>query len=204
MKLWLDEQDCPCDATTIGEAIAEGAARAQERGRLVVEVAVDGVVWNDEAFNDPDIVTSEADEVRLVSTDRVRMVVSVMDDAIRTLDEIENRQLIAADQLDAGDHATGMASVGEAVGLWSAIHQAINLSGDVVSLRLDEPLDPIGPPMPVLNELTTCLGNLKTSIVRQDVVVIGDVLRYEMPDVLDRWRQLLRGLRERVLEESDA
>jgi hypothetical protein len=201
MKLLLDDQPCPCDVGTIGEAIAEGASIAQERGRMVVEVLVDGVVWDDETFADPAQSEAVADEVHLISADRVEMVVGVMNDAVATLDQIEVHQIDAANLIDAGDESGAMRMIGEAIAMWSAIHQAVQLTGEVVPLRLDEPIEGLGPAVTIMNELTQSLSALKESIVRHDFVVVGDVLRYEMPNVLTRWRDLLRGLRERVIEE---
>ncbi len=201
MKLLLDEQPCQCEVGTIGEAIAEGATIAQERGRMVVEVLVDGIVWDDDAFADPTQSEGVADEVHLISADRVEMVVGVMNDAVSTLDQIEAQQTDAANLIDAGDESGAMRTISEAISMWSAIHQAIHLTGEVVPLRLDEPIDGLGPAGTIMNELTQSLSSLKDSIVRHDFVVVGDVLRYEMPNVLTRWRDLIRGLRERVLEE---
>ncbi|MEM7229671.1 MAG: hypothetical protein AAF432_12740 [Planctomycetota bacterium] len=204
MKLLLDDQPCPCEPATVGEAIVEGAAFAQDQGRLVIEVVVDGVMWDDEALSSEAQANQTADEVRLISANRAEMVLAVLNDAIASLDQIDERQTHAADQLEGGDERASMIALGEALEMWSAIRQGIDLCGEVVPLRLDEPLEGLGAIGPILSDLADRLTALRDAIVRHDVVFLGDVLRYELPEVVERWRDLLRGLRDRVLEAPSA
>ncbi len=45
MQILIDDLPCDLDANTVGEAIEGAADLARDRGRLIVDVTVDGARW---------------------------------------------------------------------------------------------------------------------------------------------------------------
>ena len=81
MQILLDDIPCHVQAQTVGEAIEGGAEVARDRGRLIVDVTVDGSHLSEADLASAQQQTRTAGIVRLVSADPVELVRQTLNDA---------------------------------------------------------------------------------------------------------------------------
>ena len=144
MQILLDDIPCNVEARTVGEAIEGGADLARDRGRLIVDVTVDGSQLSEADLASPAQQTRTAQVVRLVTADPVELVRQTLDDAREALAEADELQIgvylwcpagavpdiaqaVAGVELSAGDDAGKNVGVERGRGRDGAAHEQIAL-----------------------------------------------------------------------------
>lgn len=201
MQIYLDERQVnPEEVSCVGEAIAAAVTMAEDEGRMIIEVHVDGDLWTSEQLETPEKLKGEADEVRLVSAEPKHLVAETCADAIEALDRIEELQARAADRIQSEKAAEAMPILHEAFTLWIAVHQSVVQGASVTSVKLDTIIVKDRPAAEIVQELADRLRDLRDHLQRQDPLGLSDVLAYELPEVVESWRALLTALQKKVQE----
>jgi hypothetical protein len=200
MRILLDESECDLQVDSIGEAIAAAAELAREDGRMVVEVVVDGRTWTASDLDSPELTTESADEVHLTTADPRQLVTSALADAVEALGRVLALQSDAAELLQGGNQATALQRLGEAVGLWLTVQQAIVQCSEIAGVNLDECSAAGRSAIELVEELGRHLGTLRDQLQAGDVSAVADTLLYDLPDVVEQWRELLAEMQRKVEE----
>ncbi len=204
MRVLLDDRPCEMDAGSVRDALAEAASRAEAAGRVIVEVVVDGERWGESELGSAERCASAAAEVHLVSADRVELVARTLGEAAGVLGEIDERQRTAAEALQVGDTAEGMASLGEALELWLLVQRSIDMSLQTVGIGLDEVRHDGEPIAASVRSLEDQLRGVRDALSRRDSVALADALLYELPDVIEHWRGVVDSIRRQVEARGSA
>jgi hypothetical protein len=194
----LDRETCDIAPESVGEAIAAGAALARDRGRLVVEVYVDGERWSDECFDQPQRLGANAHEVALVSAHAGEMVRQTILDAAEALDDIEALQREAAGLIQSGAMAGAMERLGSALELWTMVQRAAGTGSQLAGVPLDHVRTAGSTMSEGIASLNARLESMRESLSNRDPVALSDTLLYDLPEVVQTWRGLLRALAELV------
>ncbi len=198
MQILLDDQTCDLSARTVGEAIDAGAGLAQARGRLVVEVHVDGTPWNREMLSSPDRFTASADEVRLVTADRRGLVTQALQQAAAELARADALQREAAELIQEGHHPESMDKLGEALSIWKSVGEAVVTGAQAMELVLDEVAIDRMPLADSVRRLNEWLTVIRDALADRDRIGLADTLLYEFPEVVVEWQAILAELERRV------
>ncbi len=202
MKVLLDQNPCDIEASNVGQAVAAAVGIAEQSGRLVVEVLVDGTALSEDELQETPRLEADATEVQILTTTMHALLRETFLEASEALDEAANSQRRAAELLQAGDSPAGMNELVGALETWTGIRDAV-----VKGLELAE-LDPqsieVGdvPLVRGITDLQTCLASLKDSMIADDVAATCDCLLYDLPKVNETWSSLLAGLAERFQDGS--
>jgi len=191
MRVLLDEQPCASEASTIGDAIDRAAAAAETRGRVVVEVVVDGVRWGEAELSSHERRTKPADEVACVTADLRELIVQTLTDASAGLRDADAIQRESAELMQADRQPEAMARLGEALDIWQRVQEAVCKSSDAIGLDLTSlplPGDSFDVRIARLNEH---LRTLQAGLENGDPVGLADTLLYDLPTVVADWRELL-------------
>src|SRR5690606_18276393 len=78
MKVFLDGEELAVDGGGLGTALAAGTTASEERGRIIVEVWVDGDPAPEADLSDPPDRSPYASEIRLVSAEPKALVRTVL------------------------------------------------------------------------------------------------------------------------------
>lgn len=198
MRVLLDDQPCETEGTTIGEAIAGAAALAGERGRVVVEVCVDGAPWTASEIGSPDLSRRTADEISLVSTDLRELVAETLTGAAGALTEADDLQRAAAKGIQANEHAPAMQKLGEALSIWSSVREAVVKACeatriDLEALRIGD--ESVRTSVDLLHDR---LRTVRAALEADDPVALSDTLLYDLPETVVAWREMIQGLVDHV------
>jgi hypothetical protein len=200
MRVLLDDMPCDVNATTVGEALDAAAALAEQRGRLIVDVAVDGTSWTESDLASSNISVAGAEIVRFTSAAPKELVRQTFADAADALTDADALQRETAHLLQADQRVVSLDKLNEAISIWLQVQEAIVKGSQLVGLKLDETAlpRPIGESIRLLN---TQLEAVHTALAQEDVIALADTLLYEFPEVVEEWRCILAVL-QRLLENE--
>ena len=197
MRVLLDDQPCTTEVTTIGEAVAVAADAAEQAGRLVVEVRVDGTPLSEEELQEHGRLESGADEVQLLTTTMNALLGETFTHAAEALVEADAIQQQAAEQMQAGNPADGMQRLLEALEIWGGIRDAVVKGLALADISPEEiRIEEVGLP-DAIGALQVRLGGLKAAMVAEDVAATCDCLLYDLPESTREWTTILAGLANR-------
>lgn len=200
MRVMLDQTVCDVRADSVESAIAAAAQMAEARGRMIVEVLVDGRIWtHDEPASES--ATKACDEIQLTSADPADLVCQTFDQASEALREADALQQSAAELIQADQSPQAMAKLGEALAIWQSVQQAVSMGADVAGLDLDKEIAAASMEG-VIERLNQHLEAIRIALENSDPVGLADTLLYDLPEVNVQWRGLLESLRRRVAKDA--
>ncbi len=199
MQILLDDIPCNVEARTVGEAIEGGADLARDRGRLIVDVTVDGSQLSEADLASPAQQTRTAQVVRLVTADPVELVRQTLNDAREALTEADELQREAAELLQSDEHTVAMDKLTEAISIWLCVQEAVIKGTQLMGLDLDAERPDSEENLPdAIRCLKERLDAVRRALLDRDEISLADTLLYEFPQVIERWRRLLGDLQGRL------
>jgi len=207
MIVTLDGQRLEADFTSADtlQALIDRVRAEHLPDRLVISVAVNGQVLLPEDL-EARLSQSPAaeDQVDLESGDPRAIAADALRQAADQLAAAGQAQQEVADQLNAGQVAEALGRVGESVGVWQASQQVIVrccalLGEDLTAVECG------GRPIREhFSELAEKLRELRDAFEARDMVLLADLLHYEMPPLCDTWHRLLAKLADTVSGQTAA
>ncbi len=198
MQILIDDLPCDMDANTVGEAIEGAADFARDRGRLIVEVTVDGALWTQADLASTRRHVQTAEIVRFSSAEPIELVRHTFADAVDALTDADELQRQAAELLQSDKGTVAMDKLGEAVSIWLCVQEAIVSGTQLVGLDL-ETVTIGGKPLPeAIRRLTDRLNAVRSGLKEHNAIELADTLLYEFPPIVEEWRRLLTELQERI------
>jgi hypothetical protein len=199
MQVLVDDREfVPCGAgMTVRDLAHEVTDRASERDpRMILEVRCDGNVVPQEGLEV--ILESPASQYQRIEfqTGPTRaLVCTTINQAIANLEEAARSRGRIADLLEAGQTQPAMESLGALVGAWKQGQQALVICAEILRLELDT-LRASGVSVgEVVEEFKKRLTELKQAMETGDVVLLADLLRYDLESPLSSWIAILKHVR---------
>lgn len=202
MRAFLDDKPLTFDRKTFAGALRAAVAAAEGRGRVIVDVLLDGTTVGDEVLSDPPDVAM-GDELRLVSAEPKALVRVTLTEAADALARGAAAQTRAAELIQAGRVKDAFAPLGEVVQTWHNVHEAVSRGTDLLNMNIDGERVALegGRSVRVSEaaaELARCLEELKRSLSLEDWPALSDVLAFDLADQARVWRAVLVHLAERL------
>ncbi|UCE60299.1 MAG: hypothetical protein JSU63_00830 [Phycisphaerales bacterium] len=210
MEIFLDDQQV--DSEFIGEHTVEDALRHVQAnvcnaGEVVVGVRCDG---RDVGPNEMAATLGKSaatfNKLEVFTSTPQRLVVEAMSQASSALDDTEAACQRIADLLTRGDTADGIAELGDCLGVWQKIHDAVGQAIQMLQLDPDKLKVEQEPLLDVVSRPKEVLLEIKQALESQDHVLLADIMQYEFGDVTEKWHKLVNMLRREAegLVETDA
>ncbi len=194
MRVLLDDRPIEIEPETVARAIEVARDTAVAEGRIVIEVLGDGRSVDPAIIDNPPQDTAGFAELKLVTADPGVFVSVTLSDAAGLLDEAARAQQRAADEVLAGRDAEAMEPLQEAFRAWGVIHDVVDKSASLLSLDLRTLETEHGTGAALISGLAEQLGEIKRALTDGDTSALSDVLAYEMPGQIERWRGLLAAM----------
>jgi hypothetical protein len=137
-------------------------------------------------------------QVDLESAERAAVVSDALRGLAAEFGDAAERLAPIADRLSGGDVTGGVKEVGEFVQLWQTCYrtlaQCCELAGEDLTAREHD-----GQSLRAhLQGLVAKLNELRDALDARDMVLLADLLRYELPALCRTWQELLGGVAEQV------
>jgi hypothetical protein len=200
MRVFLDGQPLALERATLASALHAASDVAQARGRVVVEVKVDGTIVSDTILSDP---PDEAlgSEMKIISVEPHLLVRETLLDAVEALDRAGQEQTDAAGEIQSGRVETAMPLLQSAILKWQAVRDAVEKSASLLDIPLDSHIS--GPEGAgernlgqVVEGLASSLTEVRRALEAEDWSGLADLLAYDMSEQIRSWQEMLRSLAE--------
>jgi hypothetical protein len=174
------------------QALIDQVRGAHLGDRLVVSVALDGRPLLEQDLSDRlEGPLDGVEQVDLASADRWQLAADSLREVAQRLGQTGSEYAEVADQLHAGRVSEAVTRFGEFLQVWQTCQRTIlDCSGllgqDLTALECDG-----RPVREHLNGLAGKLQELRDTFEARDVVLLADVVRYEMPDTCRTWQGIL-------------
>jgi hypothetical protein len=193
----------PAEGTTL-QVLIDDVRDKHLSGRLVVSVAVNGQTLADADLDRLLAAPLEVDaRIELESGDRRELGAAALREVAEQVAEAGPEQVRIAEQLNAGQVAEGVQQVGACLNVWNLCRQTVlqccGLLGEDLTTHQYEGRELSA----YLDELVEKLRELRDAFESRDMVLLADVLHYEMPPLCESWSALLSHLADHVAEPAD-
>jgi len=196
MRTILDGAAIEIDRPTVACAIASAAAVAQERGRIVVEVEVDGQPLSGPQLETPSDAEGEASEVKLTSAEPRHLVGVTLAEAADAVGVSGATHTHAATLLQEGNEGKAAEAIGEVLSIWNAARSAFDHGAALLGEDL---LGQLERSKNAAEELAVHLEALRAGVQLNDWSAVADTLEHDLGPQTRVWSGLLREASERVL-----
>lgn len=199
LRVYIDDQEVQPPLPTLRAAIDEARQRAENAGRLVIEVHADGAPISNELLTSPPDDTASVDELRFVTTEPGPFIRVTLLDAADSLRQVKADQDKAAEALQAGNIDHAFVALQGVLNGWAIVREVVEKSGTLAGFDPAEVRLPSGEPGKVLIDgLAGRLGELRDSLSNQDWSGLSDLLAYELDGHCERWAQFLQALADKA------
>lgn len=204
MRIVLDESETHLTAESVVDAVQQAATLAGERGRMIVEIEVDGIRWSEEDLSAPDAMARKAGELRLQTAHPAELLEEMFAGASEAVREVDAIHREAAKFLQTGDNKQGYARLLEALAVWGAVQTGLT-RGLGLGVLSRESLESAGIDVgATMQTLEGCLKTVREALVAQDETALSDCLLYEFPAVTERISKLLASLAREAAKAARA
>ncbi|MEM9418683.1 MAG: hypothetical protein AAGA25_06440 [Planctomycetota bacterium] len=192
MQVILDEQTVELDGPSLGELLHAARKRlADDSGRVVVEIAIDGRRLDDQQITDRQSEDVSDLSVAFTSADPKALAVETLEQVRTRLTDAEDDQKEAADLLQRDQKQNALQKVGSSIEAWLQVQQAVLQSTVLLGINLDD-LSVDGEPAHALTtQAVERLNDVKEFIQADDTVALADSLEYEWPETTAKWHTLI-------------
>ena len=204
MRILLDGSHCKdLDATTVGEAIEAACNRAQQLGRVVIQVDVNQRTLEPDQLRDPETISSTAEEVALTSLEPVGLLRQTLALGVDALQAANERFAMAAHAIQAGEAEKATTSLKEGIEFWQTVDEHVLREAVPMVQQLSTNAPPKSEFDALVSELEDALGSIKQAISSGDLAALSDSLLYEFPDTSQRWVQFFEAC-TKAISHGDA
>jgi hypothetical protein len=193
MNVYLDGEPLAFpEPRTFASALRSASARAEAKGRVLVEVKIDGAHAPEAMIDEPPEEPVGSD-VRLVSVEPRSLVRVTLMDAVDALEAARDRQSRCAELIQTGKVEEALAPLSEAIQTWQTVRDAVEKSAAMLGMRLDE-LSAGSAERgmeDLIRSLATGLAEVRRSLSGEDWSALADVLAYDMGEQAEQWKAAL-------------
>lgn len=184
----------PAAPCTLGELLE--AIRAQQPAeRLITRVALNGEALTE--ANAPALLAGQLagdDQVDVETGESLGVVADALREVAGALREAAEAAPAVAVRLNTGDVAGGMRDVSELVTVWQNGQLAVSQAGNLLQRDLADSVIEGRRVGEYLQDLITRLTEVRDAMRAGDMVLMADLLHYEMPTLCETWSRVLAGL----------
>jgi leucyl aminopeptidase (aminopeptidase T) len=195
MRATLDGQSLTIDRPSLAAALQAGAETARGRGRIVVEVLLDGQPVQGEDLAQPSDETLNGQHLEMTSTDPASLVRLTLFDAADAMDSARDEHAACAEKIHRGDISEAMQSLTQILATWQAVREAVVQGGAAMGRPLST-FAADGKLEGRTTALTRHLDALKRAVGDNDLSTLADVLEEDLQAEAGLWADVLRQIAE--------
>ena len=198
MPIFLDDQPIASVGRSLSEVLSSTTDHLARRGRVVVEIQVDGENLTGDELQAHSNSAIEDGEVRLYSANPRVWAHSTIT-ALRTeLDQAADLQARAADLLHRDSPSKAMLLLTKILEIWQQTQQGIACSVNLIGVDWNK-LQIARKPLPArITELTQQFKTVHDAIEANDSTTLAAWLGHQWPEIADHWHKMLNDVIELI------
>lgn len=197
MRVTMDGQTISEDAAGVAQALELARHKADEVGRLVIEVLADGQPAADLLDRLPQDPAGVA-ELRVTTADKSLFLRETLFDARDALDRTRADQQAAAGLVDSGEVAQALGSLRSIVEGWQLVRSVVDQAATLLDTPLHQLRSNETPGDEVIRALASDLVSLRDAVSREDWSSLSDTLACDLDARAEQWLGLIAALTDRA------
>ena len=208
MQLFVDETPHTFSAdptTSVAQLLASMRSQMLTEGRLVTQAIWRGELVAPEAeeqLQATTVIDPGLLELRTCAADRVAG--DLLGQVAQIFTPLQLQQSQIAELLNAGQTSDAMRDLAIYVEAWQNAQSALVACGRLMGWRYDQLQFADIPIEQHFGQLAEQLRSVRDALENQDLVLLGDILTYELGDTLQTWQQMLTFLAHQAESAADA
>lgn len=205
MDLFIDDKVTDPDFTegrSLDEALRYVQTDICSGHRFVVRVTCDGqeILAEDmeETLRKP---ADSFGRLELFTNTKGGLVTEAMKEAQASLEQTDRACREAGELLSQGRTVEGIEALGECLAVWQQIHDAVAKSIQLLALKTDSITIQEEPLEVVLSKPRDILTQVKEALESRDMILLADLLIYDLSDVTAQWLAIVNKLRDEAIVE---
>lgn len=194
MGIYLDDQAVLLEGRTLGAVLESARQRLHLRGRMVVEVCLDGQPLLGSALQAQSEMPVGMSDLRLYSAHPHELAATTLQQVVEQLNEVRQVHTQAAELFQSDEASKAMPLLGQAMEQWTHAPVAVVRTAELLGLATNQPLVEGVSIDQAASELALQLRQLRDQVAAGDVVALGDAMAYEWTATADRWTALVRAM----------
>ncbi len=207
MEFFVDDTEVDA-ADVLGGTVEDAVRKVQSDlavpGTLVVSLRCDGQDVPGEgmalALSKP---VTEYRRLEVFTATKGALIADAMEQASSTLDATSAECQRIAELLSEGKTTDGIQVLGQCLGLWQQVHDAIGKSIHMLALDVATITVEGRPLMEMIEEPKKVLLEIKQALTVQDHVLLADIMQYEFDDVAATWKAIVETLRSQAADMDE-
>ncbi|MEL6330025.1 MAG: hypothetical protein AAFR38_10200 [Planctomycetota bacterium] len=196
----LDGQPISPAPDGLAAALDAARVRAESAGRIIIDVRSDGEPIDGRLLSEPPADNAGIGELAMVSADKVAFLTTTIHDAGDALDAAVQKQREAAEFVQQGELEAAGEPLSEALATWQAVRDVVVHASALAGVTPEEIEVPTEQgavqAQDIIAELVGALEEIKRALTQQDWSALSDAIGYDLEDVAERWRAMLKQLAE--------
>lgn len=197
MRVTMDGQTISEDAAGVAQALELARHKADELGRLVIEVLADGQPAADLLDRLPQDPAGVA-ELGVTTADKSLFLRETLFDARDALDRTRADQQAAAGLVDSGEVAQALGSLRSIVEGWQLVRSVVDQAATLLDIPLHQLRSNDTPGDEVIRALANDLVALRDAVSREDWSALSDTLACDLDARAEQWLGLIAALTDRA------
>lgn len=197
MRVTMDGQTISEDAAGVAQALEMARHKADELGRLVIEVLADGQPAADLLDRLPQDPAGVA-ELGVTTADKSLFLRETLFDARDALDRTRADQQSAAGLVDGGEVAQALGSLRSIVEGWQLVRSVVDQAASLLEVPLHQLRAGDTPGDEVVRALAGDLVALRDAVSREDWSALSDTLACDLDARAEQWLGLIAALTDRA------
>ncbi len=202
MRIVVDNEPLTAAPGSIAGALSAARLSAEQRGRVVIEVLLDGEPLTDAQLSQPSTAARNSGEMRFTTAEPAELVGSTLLGVAETLGDVKLEQQAAAELLTLGKMSEAMDRLHHALRTWEGVRQAVIDGTTLLGMSVETTVLRTTSGERAMSEqvrlLASSLSEVKRAFGAEDWSGLADVLGYDMQEQADQWRETLIALAEHI------
>lgn len=194
MSIILDEQALDTQTgplNTLADALDLAQTRMNGTGRIIVKVEVDGQELSGQEISNGATYSIVDRSVKLATADQKQLSLTLLGKMHALIEFLGQQHQQVAVSIEKGQQAVAFKQLTEVLNAWQQVHMAY--TGLINMLKLDLATMMIGERsgQDVMQQFSQQLREIAEALQKKDMVLLGDILQYEMDNAIQNWNELL-------------
>jgi len=191
MTILLDSQPASdlAESATLPDAIQWANSHLKDTGKVIIKVELDGVALEGPALADPTPLQNR--RLNISTADQKELAHAMIGKLAALVEYLGTRHHSIAALLEQGQAPKALEQLAGVLSAWQQIQQGYTNLHKMINIDLDAL--PVGElsAFEVAEDFCRQLREIENALHNQDMVLLADILQYEMDAAITNWTNLL-------------
>ena len=176
---------------TLADALIWVQTRLATTGKVIVKVELDGTCLNGPALTESQSAPIAQRQVGISTADQKELSRSMIGRLAALIEFIGPQHRQVATLIEQNQTSKALGQLGQVLSAWQQIQHSFASLMTMLDLRVEDLQVGELPAKELIADFSRQLGEMQTALQNKDMVLLTDILQYEMDSAIANWTNLL-------------